>query len=68
MNKNCYYCQKQSLPDFKDVDTLKKFLTYRGKIATREKSGICAWHQRKLAREIKKARQLALIPFVVYEH
>jgi len=68
MKNNCYFCQKKTLPDFKDTEVLTKFLTHRGKIASREKSGICAWHQRKLAKEIKKARQLALIPFVVYEH
>jgi small subunit ribosomal protein S18 len=67
MTKTCYFCQKKVDPDYKQYELLKKYLTRRGKIIPRERSGICAKHQRTLAQEIKKARILALLPFVVYE-
>ncbi len=67
MKKNCYFCQKQVNPSFKDYELLKKYLTARGKIVSRERSGVCALHQRRMAQEIKKARVLALLPYVVYE-
>ena len=67
MINHCFYCQKQANPSYKDYEHLKKYLTIRGKIVSRERSGICSKHQRKLALEIKKARVLALLPYVVYE-
>jgi small subunit ribosomal protein S18 len=60
----CPFCQAQSEPSYKDPSVLKVYLTPRAKIAGRDKTGVCAKHQRKLAREIKKARHLALLPFV----
>lgn len=50
--------------DYKDVETLKKFITDRGKILPRRITGVSAWHQRHLARAIKQARNVALLPFV----
>lgn len=67
MTNHCVFCQKKENPDFKQFELLKKYLTQRGKIVSRERSGICSKHQRKLAQEIKKARVLALLPYVVYE-
>ncbi len=67
MNKQCYFCKSKTEPLFKESEVLKKFLSLRGKIQSREKSGVCAWHQRKLSREIKKARVLMLLPYVAYE-
>jgi len=67
MKNTCIYCQHKNNPSFRDYEGLKKYLTHRGKIVTRERSGICSKHQRKLALEIKKARVLALLPFVIYE-
>lgn len=67
MKKKCIYCQENRLPSYLEAEQLKKFLTQRGKIVSRERSNLCAQHQRKLAREIKKARVLALLPFVIYE-
>lgn len=52
------------MPDYKEATTLRRFMTERGKIVSRGRSGVCAKHQRKLAREIKRARHLALLPFV----
>jgi small subunit ribosomal protein S18 len=60
----CYFCQNDKEPDFADFETLKKFLSDRGKIMSRERSGVCAKHQRHLAKAVKRARLLALLPFV----
>jgi small subunit ribosomal protein S18 len=66
--KNCLFCQQGIKPNYKDVETLSQFITERKKIASREYTGICAKHQRQLAREIKRARHLALIPFISQIH
>lgn len=47
-----------------DVAFLKKFMSVRGKVIPRSKSGVCAMHQRKLKQSIKRARYLALLPYV----
>jgi small subunit ribosomal protein S18 len=49
---------------YKDVYQLKKYTSVRGKIIGRDKSGMCATHQRQLSRAIKKARYMALLPYV----
>lgn len=49
--------------DYKDTETLKKFISETGKILPRKATGACAKHQRAVAREIKKAREIALIPY-----
>jgi small subunit ribosomal protein S18 len=59
--------QNQTVPDYvdwKDVDYLKRFIPERGKIMPRRISGISAKDQRRIARAIKRARSMALIPFV----
>jgi len=66
MNK-CFYCQYKTDPDFKDVDNLQKFITPRKKIVSRDKSNICAKHQRKLTKHIKYARYLGLLPYISYQ-
>lgn len=50
--------------DYKDVNTLSKFITERGKILPRRITGVSAYHQRKLSEAIKRARHIALLPFV----
>ncbi|MDH7476171.1 MAG: 30S ribosomal protein S18 [Microgenomates group bacterium] len=65
--KTCFFCQYQIEPSFKDVDNLAKFLTTRKKIVSRQNSNLCAKHQRHLAKQIKYARYLALIPYVSYQ-
>jgi small subunit ribosomal protein S18 len=50
--------------NYKDVETLKKFITDRGKILPRRITGVSAGNQRHLARAIKRARHMALLPFV----
>lgn len=63
--KVCRFCSQKLNIDYKDVDVLRKFITDRGKILPRRISGTCAKHQRRLALEIKRARAVALLPYVV---
>ncbi len=63
--KVCIFCaDKATHIDYKDSIKMKKFLTERGKIMPRRMSGTCAKHQRELAVSIKRARTMALIPYV----
>jgi len=63
--KLCSFCQdKNLLIDYKRPDILERFITDRGKILPRRVTGTCSRHQRIIAREIKKARIIALLPFV----
>lgn len=50
--------------DYKDTETLLKFITERGKILPRRITGVSAYHQKHLAKAIKRARHMALLPFV----
>lgn len=60
----CIFCvDKQDDIDYKDIAKLKKFVTEGGKIAPRRSTGTCAKHQRALANAIKRARQMALLPY-----
>jgi small subunit ribosomal protein S18 len=52
--------------DYKDVNTLKKYITTRGRILPTAKTGVCEKCQRKLSKSIKRARQMALIPYTQY--
>ena len=62
--KVCPYCvEKANEIDYKDVAKLKRFITEKGKIIPRRTSGVCAEHQRALTTAIKRARQMALLPF-----
>ncbi len=62
--KVCFFCQHKVVPSYKNDEVLKRMLTERGKIVPRRMSGTCAKHQRILATEVKRARHLALVPFV----
>ena len=63
--KTCSVCESGvRVVDYKDERTLSRFLTDRGKIIPARLSGMCARHQRQLARAIKRARHLALMPFL----
>lgn len=63
--KKCSFCEEKKVPWFTDGEVLQRFVTDRGKIISRSRSGVCAKHQRKLTAAIKHARHLALLPFVV---
>jgi len=62
-NNGCHFTNTNTKPNYKDILILKRFLTDRGKIVPSSISGVSAKNQRKLATEIKKARQIALIPY-----
>lgn len=63
--KVCKFCEaKIAFIDYKDEKLLRRFITDRGKIIPRRISGVCERHQRQLTRAIKRARQIALLPFV----
>ncbi len=65
--KVCKYCTRQideKMINYKNIDMLKRYVMPSGKILPRRISGNCAKHQRKIVREIKKARIIALLPFL----
>ena len=62
--KICQFCaDKTENIDYKDVDTLKKYITERGKILPKRITGTCAMHQREVTTSIKRARIIALLPY-----
>ncbi|MDR1837055.1 MAG: 30S ribosomal protein S18 [Treponema sp.] len=62
--KVCKFCTQKLKIDYKEADTLRRFITERGKILPRRIIGTCAKHQRALALAIKQARSIALLPYV----
>ena len=63
--KHCYFCiNKIDEIDYKNADLLRRFMSSYNKILPRKKRGTCAKHQRKLAQAIKRARYMALLPYV----
>lgn len=62
--KPCEFCKGKMEPNYKDLDSLKVGLSNKMRIIARVYSGLCLKHQRRLNKEIKKARHMALIPFV----
>ena len=63
--KFCRFCQRNiKTVDYKSVEILKKSIPDRGKISPRRITGTCAFHQRKLSLAIKRARLMALLPYV----
>jgi small subunit ribosomal protein S18 len=63
--KSCQYCRdKVDQVDYKDVASLRKFISEKGKIRSRRITGSCRRHQVQIARAVKRARELALLPYV----
>ena len=60
--KVCYMCTGRDI-DYRDVETLKRYINDKGKILPRRVTGACAKHQRHIAEQIKKARAIALLPY-----
>lgn len=61
----CRFCESKDIYiDYKDEKRLQRFITEQGKIIPKRITGTCARHQRQLVRAIKRARHLALLPFV----
>ncbi len=63
--KPCQHCRdKIEQVDYKDVDALRRFISEKGKIRSRRITGACRRHQAQIARAVKRARELALLPYV----
>jgi len=63
--KVCFFCTNNIKSiDYKDIDNLRHFITPQGRIIRKKRTGTCSKHQRKLSKAIKRARILALLPFV----
>lgn len=63
--KECYFCVEKKEPSFEETGVLQRFTTERGKIIPRSRNGLCAKHQKRLELNIKYARHLALLPFLI---
>lgn len=62
--KVCQFCNDETVKiDYKDTDLLRRYINEDGKIRPRRQTGTCARHQRAIAREVKRARHIALLPF-----
>ena len=62
--KPCHFCVNNAKDiDYKDIQTLRRFISSYSKIVPRKRNGVCAKHQRKLATAIKRARIMSLLPF-----
>jgi small subunit ribosomal protein S18 len=64
VKRNCPFCKTDTSPDYKGVPTLQKYMSDRAKLLGKDRTGLCAKHQRHLSVAIKRARHLALLPFV----
>ena len=63
--KDCVFCGKDNVIDYKDTNKLKRYVSERGKILPRRITGNCAKHQRALTVAIKRARHVALMPYTM---
>ncbi|MFA5000016.1 MAG: 30S ribosomal protein S18 [Patescibacteria group bacterium] len=59
--KECYFCVNNLDVDYKDTRTLRRFINFYMKILPGSRTGVCAWHQRKLTTAIKRSRVMALL-------
>ena len=62
--KDCIFCKKSEDINYKYIELIGKYVSSKGKIVSRRFSGNCAKHQRKLTKEIKRARYLSLLPYM----
>ena len=62
--KVCVFCGKDNVIDYKDANKLKKYVSERGKILPRRVTGTCAKHQRAITVAVKRARHMAIMPYV----
>jgi len=62
--KNCPFCKNSTEPNWRNYEDLKQSLSPRSRILGKDRTGICAKHQRRLAESIKQARHLGLLPFI----
>ena len=65
-SKSCYFKENGiKYIDYKDTETLRKFLNPHGRIIARKRTGVSSTYQRQLTRAIKRAREMALLPYIV---
>jgi len=64
VKRDCNFCKTSVLPKWQNYEELKNYLSPRMRILSREKTGVCAKHQRLLAKAVKHARHLGLLPFI----
>ena len=65
-SKPCVFCKENvAYVDYKDYNLLRRFISDRGKVRARRVTGLCPQHQREAASAIKRAREMALLPYVV---
>lgn len=62
---NCPFCAAKTNPDYKDAANFGKYVSERGKMLGKARTGVCAKHQRRMEQAIKRARFVALLPFIV---
>jgi small subunit ribosomal protein S18 len=66
IQKHCFFCiQQVKAVDYKDSEALRRYTSSYGKIVPRRRSGVCNKHQRMLATAIKRARYMALLPYLI---
>ena len=63
--KNCPFCASNTTPDYKELSSLDKYTSERGKILSKARTGLCSTHQRMVTTEIKYARFIGFMPFLV---
>jgi small subunit ribosomal protein S18 len=61
----CFFCKAKIEPDYKEIENVKRIVSERGKIISREDSGVCQKHQKLASEAIKRARFLGLLPYIV---
>ncbi|MGA2910897.1 MAG: 30S ribosomal protein S18 [Candidatus Microgenomates bacterium] len=61
---NCPFDKNGTEPDYKDVETLSRYMSDRAKVLGKDRTGICSKHQRRLSQAIKRARHLGLLPYI----
>lgn len=61
--KICLMCAGKATVDYKDPETLKRYVNEKGKMVVRRVTGNCALHQREVAKQVKRARAIALMPY-----
>jgi small subunit ribosomal protein S18 len=64
---DCAFCKAKSVPNWRDYEKLREFLSPRCRIQSAQSTGVCMKHQRKLSQVIKEARELALLPYTAGE-
>jgi len=62
--KSCIFCKKEFDIDYKNLELLSRYISSKGKMISRRITGNCAKHQRKITKQMKRARYLTLLPYV----